>query len=283
MLELIERYILVDGVTVYLDYLEFVPGIPDSSTDLKERCHNIHLRVVLVLLTDDEGPADWIQYILPFETGRGVEVEEFGLFTGVSDAESFREFSEVRVFRLLADRADNQAFFWIQSCQSDYLGDPFDTVQEDVVILFAAMFHPRLAKPGHISQGILYPLRGNVDLGSIRPFDLVFRESLKFCQSVFPRYRSGRDKGFTFKEFGPFKELLGCPFPEVIGVEEDMSLVNEEEEVLIRVKPLRDQDIADEREGVVGCSDLYLVVCLEILDDCRFAVHFTMNPKDFRI
>lgn len=60
-----------------------------------------------------------------------------------------------------------------------------------------------------------------------------------------------------------------------------MSLVNEEEEVLIRVIPLRDQDIADEREGVVGCSDLYLVMCLEILDDFSLSIHVTVDSEKF--
>ena len=120
-------------------------------------------------------------------------------------------------------------------------------------------------------------------MGSIRPFDLVLREALKFGQSEFPGYGRGRDKGLPVKEFRPFKEFLCCPFPEVIGVEEDMSFIYEEEHVLIRIVSLRDQDIANERKRVVGGCDFYLIVCPEIVDDFSLPVHVTMDSKEFRI
>lgn len=62
-----------------------------------------------------------------------------------------------------------------------------------------------------------------------------------------------------------------------------MPFIYEEEHVLIRIESLGDEDIADEREGVVGCSDLYLVMCPEVVDDCRLPVHITVDSEDFRI
>ena len=62
-----------------------------------------------------------------------------------------------------------------------------------------------------------------------------------------------------------------------------MPFIYEEEEVLIRIIPLRQKDVADKRKGIVGRCDLYLFMCPEVVDDCRLPVHITVDSEDFRI
>ena len=42
--------------------------------------------------------------------------------------------------------------------------------------------------------------------------------------------------------------MTGCLIPEFVGIEKNVSFIYEEEEVLVRIKPLGYEDIADERE-----------------------------------
>ena len=60
-----------------------------------------------------------------------------------------------------------------------------------------------------------------------------------------------------------------------------MPFVHEEEEVLVRIKALRYQDIAYERERIIGGSDLDRVVRTDVLDYLFFAVHVPMDTQEF--
>ena len=70
-----------------------------------------------------------------------------------------------------------------------------------------------------------------------------------------------------------------CLIAELIRIEEDVSLVHEKEEVLVRIETLRDQDIADFWEGIICDSDLDLIMILDVLDYFRLSVHFIMDSK----
>ena len=73
--------------------------------------------------------------------------------------------------------------------------------------------------------------------------------------------------------------MPGSLVAELVRVEEDVSLVHEEEEVLVGIEALGDEDITDEGEGVVGDCDLDWVVSSDVLDDLCFPVHVTMDSK----
>lgn len=73
--------------------------------------------------------------------------------------------------------------------------------------------------------------------------------------------------------------MPGSLVSEFVRVEEDVSLVHEEEEVLVGIEALGNEDITDEGEGVVGDCDLDWVVSSDVLDDLCFPVHVTMDSK----
>ena len=71
--------------------------------------------------------------------------------------------------------------------------------------------------------------RIDVDLNYIRPFQFVFRKSLQFGQSILSWDWSCGNVGFVEEVFRPFQKMPGSLIAELVRVEEDMSLVHEEE------------------------------------------------------